>query len=182
MTDDGFNIGVLYAGDRTPYPGPTGQAQSHAGRPRSGVRAMNAATSPDHRQDDRGAHACVEAHAPRRQDETVAAAKAEAPRAPPRSCAPRTLTEFMAQAWLMEIEAAQRYTEFADAMEMHNNREVAAMFRTMAGYETQARRRRSWPRWAGRKSPPLTPRSGDWPGFEAPETAPGDDVHYLMQP
>jgi 2-oxoglutarate ferredoxin oxidoreductase subunit beta len=27
MTDDGFNIGVLFAGQRTPYPIPTGQAQ-----------------------------------------------------------------------------------------------------------------------------------------------------------
>ncbi len=27
MTDDGFNIGVLFAGSRTPYPIPTGQAQ-----------------------------------------------------------------------------------------------------------------------------------------------------------
>jgi 2-oxoglutarate ferredoxin oxidoreductase subunit beta len=25
MTDDGFNIGVLYAGDRTPYPTTTGK-------------------------------------------------------------------------------------------------------------------------------------------------------------
>ena len=37
--------------------------------------------------------------------------------------------------YAMEREAVERYTEFADAMEMHNNREVAAMFRTMAGYE-----------------------------------------------
>ena len=34
----------------------------------------------------------------------------------PKVVAPRTLTEFMAQAWEMEIEAAQRYTDFADAM------------------------------------------------------------------
>ena len=27
MTDDGFNIGVLFAGERAPYPIPTGQAQ-----------------------------------------------------------------------------------------------------------------------------------------------------------
>ena len=43
----------------------------------------------------------------------------------------------MAQAYAMEREAVERYTEFADAMEMHNNREVAAMFRTMAGYEAK---------------------------------------------
>jgi rubrerythrin len=94
---------------------------------------------------------------------------------------PQTLTEFMAQAWLMEIEAAQRYNEFADAMEMHNNRDVAAMFRTMAGYETRHADaimvEMGWTEF-----PPVTPRSGDWPGAEGPETAPGDAVHYLMQP
>ena len=55
----------------------------------------------------------------------------------PKVVAPRTLSEFMAQAWQMEIEAAQRYTDFADAMEIHNNVEVAAMFRTMASYESK---------------------------------------------
>ena len=94
---------------------------------------------------------------------------------------PQTLTEFMAQAWLMEVEAAQRYNEFADTMEMHNNRDVATMFRTMAGYETRHADaimvEMGWTEF-----PPVTPRSGDWPGAEGPETAPGDAVHYLMQP
>ena len=94
---------------------------------------------------------------------------------------PQTLTEFMAQAWLMEVEAAQRYNEFADAMEMHNNRDVATLFRTMAGYETKHADaimvEMGWTEF-----PPVTPRSGDWPGAEGPETAPGDAVHYLMQP
>ena len=49
--------------------------------------------------------------------------------------AAHTLEEFMAQALAMEREAVQRYSEFADAMEMHNNREVAKLFRTMAQYE-----------------------------------------------
>jgi rubrerythrin len=104
-----------------------------------------------------------------------------APAAAPVVHVPQTLTEFMAQAWLMEIEAAQRYNEFADAMEMHNNRDVAAMFRTMAGYETKHADaimvEMGWTEF-----PPVTPRSGDWPGAEGPETAPGDAVHYLMQP
>jgi rubrerythrin len=95
--------------------------------------------------------------------------------------APRTLVEFMAQALAMESEAVERYTEFADAMEMHNNREVAALFRTMAGYERkhaeQIMAEMGW------KEVP-EPLAGNikWPGFEAPETAPTDEVHYLMQP
>jgi rubrerythrin len=95
--------------------------------------------------------------------------------------APRTLVDFMAQAWEMEIEAAQRYTDFADAMEMHNNLEVAGMFRTMANYETKhADEIMATMGWS--EAPPVTPRSGAWPGYEGPETAAGDEVHYLMQP
>ena len=51
--------------------------------------------------------------------------------------APRTLEVFMALAYAMEREAVERYTEFADAMETHNNRDVAALFRTMAQYEAK---------------------------------------------
>jgi rubrerythrin len=106
-----------------------------------------------------------------------AAKKAAAPAVVP----PRTLAEFMAQAWEMEIEAAQRYTDFADAMETHNNLEVAAMFRTMANYESKhADEIMATMGWS--EAPPLTPRDGAWPGYEAPETTSGDDVHYLMQP
>ena len=66
----------------------------------------------------------------------------------------------------MEIEAAQRYAEFADAMETHNNREVAALFRKMADIEAQARRRRSWRRWAGPTLPVPRRASAFWEGFE----------------
>jgi rubrerythrin len=99
----------------------------------------------------------------------------------PSVVAPRTLTDFMAQAWEMEVEASQRYSDFADAMEMHNNPEVAAMFRTMANYESKhADEIMATMGWA--ESPPLTPRASAWPGQEAPETTAGDQVHYLMQP
>jgi rubrerythrin len=94
---------------------------------------------------------------------------------------PRNLDEFMAIALAMENEAVDRYTEFADTMETHNNREVAAMFRTMAGYEakhaTQIMAEMGW------KSAPAVPRElVRWPGYESPEAVPVDDVHYLMQP
>ncbi len=95
--------------------------------------------------------------------------------------APRTMDEFMTQALVMEIEAAQRYAEFADAMETHNNLEVAALFRKMAGIEgkhaEQIMAEMGW------TAPPQPQRGGaPWDDFEAPETAPGDEVHYLMQP
>jgi rubrerythrin len=94
---------------------------------------------------------------------------------------PKTLQEFMAIALQMENEAVARYTEFADTMETHNNPDVAAMFRTMAGYEakhaTQIMAQMGWT-----QDPPTPPGGFGWPGLEAPETPPSDEVHYLMQP
>ncbi len=94
---------------------------------------------------------------------------------------PRTLDELMAQALVMELEAAQRYADFADAMDTHNNREVAALFRKMADIEhkhaAQIMAAMGWER-----VPAPASAKPSWAGFEAPETTPGDEVHYLMQP
>lgn len=93
--------------------------------------------------------------------------------------APRTLEEFMVKAYEMEIEASERYADFADAMETHNNREVADLFRKMAGIEgkhaTQIMAEMGW------KVPP-PPGKAKWEDFEGPETVAMDEVHYLMQP
>jgi rubrerythrin len=95
--------------------------------------------------------------------------------------APQTLAEFMRHALVMEMEAAQRYAEFADAMEMHNNLEVAALFRKMADIEGRhAQQIMAEMGWTATPAP--LPDSIRWDGFEAPETAAIDDVHYLMQP
>ena len=99
----------------------------------------------------------------------------------PKAKEPRTLTEFMAQALAMEREAAQRYSDLADAMEIHNNRETAALFRKMAGIERKHATRIMVE--MGWKDIPASPSGKPiWEGFEAPETTPGDEVHYLMQP
>jgi rubrerythrin len=92
---------------------------------------------------------------------------------------PQSIEEFMAQALTMEREAAQRYEEIADAMEMHNNREVAQLFRTMAGYETKhAEAIMAEMNWVD--APGVPP--GAWPAVESPEMIPHDAVHYLMHP
>jgi rubrerythrin len=94
---------------------------------------------------------------------------------------PRTLSELMALALQMETDAAQRYAEFADAMEMHNNAEVAALFRRMADIE--ARHAQQIMAEMGWREAPALPRGKPgWDGFEAPESAPADEVHYLMRP
>jgi rubrerythrin len=95
---------------------------------------------------------------------------------------PQTLEEFMAQALLMEREAVERYTEFADSLEAHNNNEVAALFRTMAGYESKhAEQIMAQMGWSKDPTPPT--QLMHWPGLDAgPETVDIDQVHYLMQP
>ena len=95
--------------------------------------------------------------------------------------APADLEEFMRQAYALERDAVERYSEFADAMETHNNRDVAAMFRTMAGYEAKhAQQIMAEMGWTEPPAPPA--QAVAWGAFEAPETVPIDDVHYLMQP
>lgn len=92
-----------------------------------------------------------------------------------------TLEQFMAQAYAMELEAVERYTEFADMMETANNPEVAALFRTMAGYETKhAEQILAQMGWT--QAPPPPPGLLTAPGMEAPEAMPIDEAHYLMQP
>ncbi len=92
---------------------------------------------------------------------------------------PRTLEEFMAQALNMERDAAARYNELADAMDTHNNPDVAKLFRTMAGYEAKhAQRIMEEMNWVDVVALP----PGAWPAMESPESVPIDAVHYLMHP
>ncbi len=88
--------------------------------------------------------------------------------------------DFMAHAYAMEAEAAERYAEFADAMETHNNREVAELFRKLARIEQrhadQILEQMGW------KQSPVTTANVRWQGTEGPETADPTELHYLMQP
>ena len=94
--------------------------------------------------------------------------------------APQTLDDFMTQALAMEKEAAQRYGELADAMDVHNNREVAELFRKMAVIEgkhaEQIMAEMGW------TQPPAGMTAIPWEGFEGAETVEADELHYLMQP
>ena len=104
-----------------------------------------------------------------------AAAKATGKGAPVASAA-----DFMAHAYAMEAEAAERYAEFADSMEMHNNREVAELFRKLSRIEQrhadQILEQMGW------KQSPVTSANVRWEGAEGPETADPTELHYLMQP
>jgi rubrerythrin len=90
--------------------------------------------------------------------------------------------EFLARAWTMEIEAAERYSTFADAMQTHNNREVAELFRKLARIEQMHADQILEQNLA--MHPPVLPPGGlRWSaGKEGPETADPGDLHYRMQP
>jgi len=87
----------------------------------------------------------------------------------------------LAQACVMEAEAAERYGELADQLELHGNAEVAALFRRLASIERRHAdtiaddlRRRGIAR-----TPQVALAA---PGQEGLETAPGEALHYLMTP
>jgi len=92
-----------------------------------------------------------------------------------------SIDALMAYAYALEAEASERYSEFADAMETHNNREVAELFRKLARIENlHAEHILEEMGWS---SAPPPPSSGwQWEGLEGPETADHTDLHYLMQP
>ncbi|HEX6137079.1 MAG TPA: ferritin family protein [Casimicrobiaceae bacterium] len=96
-----------------------------------------------------------------------------------REHAPRTLPELMALAFAMESEAAGRYAELADAMEMHNNVDVARLFRKMAGIET-GHAQAIMQEMGWREAPGHV--AWDAELLEGPETPLAEDIHYLMQP
>jgi rubrerythrin len=84
------------------------------------------------------------------------------------------VAELMAQAHAMEREAVQRYREFADVMQAHNNTEVAALFSALADQE--ATHAEEIARTMGWTVPPAAqpPRTAAAPSLE--------QAHYLMQP
>ncbi len=89
--------------------------------------------------------------------------------------------EFLARARAMEMEAQERYEELADQMEVHNNPEVAKLFRQLAEIEGKHAQHFD-ARVAEEEVPELPPWKLEWPGPEAPEAASADEAHYLMTP
>ena len=92
---------------------------------------------------------------------------------------PRTVDEFMAYAWAMEVEASDRYAELADLMATHHNREVSELFAKLARIE--GKHRDQIAAQMGWTSPPDA-AGFRWETPEGPETTDYGELHYLMQP
>ncbi len=91
------------------------------------------------------------------------------------------VASFLAHALALETEAAERYAELADAMAVHNNPEIAAVFRQMAEFSqlhAQSVRRRT----EGHDLPRLRSWEYRWSTPEPPEVGDVADTHYLMTP
>jgi len=91
------------------------------------------------------------------------------------------LPTLLAHAYAIEVEAEERYTELADQMEVHNNLEVAAVFRKLARVEglhaAQIKER------AGdTELPHIPPWEYAWGSGESPEAGEVLEAHYLMTP
>lgn len=92
---------------------------------------------------------------------------------------PRTVAEFMAYAYAMEVEAVERYAELAEQLSTHHNREVAELFARLSRIE--GRHRDQIAAQMGWTEPP--PASVfRWETPEGPETTDYGELHYLMQP
>jgi rubrerythrin len=94
----------------------------------------------------------------------------------------RTAGDLLVRALEMEIEAAERYHEFAAQMELHSNLEVASLFRKLAGIElkhaeTLARHLAARGIAATADAPALGAVRQ-----EGLETSTGGTLHYLMTP
>jgi rubrerythrin len=90
-----------------------------------------------------------------------------------------TVGEFLAHALELEVESVERYKELADSMEVHNNPEVAQLFRRLAEYSTlHAEEVRQ--RTQGMELPAIPPWDFKWNTPESPEAARMEEANYLM--
>ena len=91
-----------------------------------------------------------------------------------------SVAAFFAQALAIEVEAAERYALLADQMEVHNNKEIAAIFHKMAAIESE--HRGEIVRRAGDVLVGGSPVRFTWTGPDGPEAIAFEDAHYLMTP
>jgi rubrerythrin len=94
-----------------------------------------------------------------------------------------TVEELLAHAHQIEVEAQERYELLADQMEVHNNLELAELFRKLAGHEKHhAEEILALAEERGLTLPELKYSEFKWGDEEGPETGELERAHYLMTP
>jgi len=92
-----------------------------------------------------------------------------------------TAGELLAHAYQMELEAQERYVYLADQMDLHNNVDLARLFRELARVEG-IHANDILEQMQGMQVPQLGPLDYKWSGSESPEAIDMGDMHYLMTP
>ncbi|MCU7904839.1 MAG: ferritin family protein [Candidatus Thiodiazotropha sp. (ex Epidulcina cf. delphinae)] len=90
-----------------------------------------------------------------------------------------TVGELLVHALELEEASSDHYEELADSMEIHNNLQVAELFRKLAGYSRQhAKEVRD--RSEGMDLPKLTPWDFKWRCPSSPESFCMEEASYMM--
>lgn len=92
-----------------------------------------------------------------------------------------SVEELLAHAYYIEVDANERYLMLADQMDVHNNPELAELFRKLASHE-EHHAQEILEQAGGRELPRLTVAELKWGDVESPEAATLDQAHYLMTP
>lgn len=92
-----------------------------------------------------------------------------------------TLEDLLAHAIALENEAVERYDEIADNMDVHNNPQVAGLFRRLAGYGRKHAEEME-NRAVHMALPHIAPWDFLWQSADSPEAAEVGETHYLMTP
>lgn len=88
---------------------------------------------------------------------------------------------FLAYSLAIEHEAVERYTTFAEQMEVTNNPDVAELFREMARLES-LHAREIEAQIGDQVLPDAASWEFQWPHGDSPEAVDFSDTHYLMTP
>ncbi|MGI9426459.1 MAG: ferritin-like domain-containing protein, partial [Hyphomicrobiaceae bacterium] len=92
-----------------------------------------------------------------------------------------SVAELLAHAYRMELEASERYSDLAEQMDLHNNTELANLFRKLSEVETiHAKDILQQMQNLGVSLP--TPADDKWPDDEPPESIDLGAVSYIMTP
>lgn len=95
---------------------------------------------------------------------------------------PTKVALFLAHSIALEVEAGDRYEELADVMEVHNNPEVAVLFRQMSDFSRKHAASVQDRALAYQPLPKLKSWEYRWNTPEPPEVGDFTGTHYLMTP
>jgi len=92
-----------------------------------------------------------------------------------------SVEELLAHSLALETDAAERYREIADAMDVHNNPEVAELFSLLASYADKHASEME-EKAKSLTLPHIAPWDFVWADGDSPEAADMFETHYKMTP